>query len=262
MPPQLLRRGVAPRRRHRLIRPRSGARLTAPTGRRDAGTGHGLRRLRLRRHARSCAPWPRRAGASGWRCAAPTLGLRAAADGRRRPDRAGPGQSPQRRPRSSARSTAPTAVRQPGRRALRDGPPALRGRARRWARADVAEAAAARGITRFVQMSALGADADSPSKYARTKAAGEAAVRARDPDRRPSCGPRSCSGPRTSFFNKFAAMAAMSPALPLIGGGETRFQPVYRRRRGRGDRRGARPSRTRRARPTSWAGPASTASRS
>lgn len=90
----------------------------------------------------------------------------------------------------------------------------------------VAEAAAARGITRFVQVSALGADAESPSKYARTKAAGEAAVRAAVPTAvivRPSV----VFGPEDNFFNRFAALAAISPALPLPGGGATRFQPVF-----------------------------------
>lgn len=90
----------------------------------------------------------------------------------------------------------------------------------------IAEAAAARGVTRFVQISALGADADSPSKYARTKAEGEAAVRAAVPTAvilRPSV----VFGPEDDFFNRFAAMAGVSPALPLPGGGATRFQPVY-----------------------------------
>ncbi len=90
----------------------------------------------------------------------------------------------------------------------------------------VAEAAAARGITRFVQMSALGADEASPSKYARTKAQGEAAVRAAVPQAvilRPSV----VFGPEDDFFNRFATMAGFSPALPLPGGGATRFQPVY-----------------------------------
>lgn len=90
----------------------------------------------------------------------------------------------------------------------------------------VAEAAEARGIVRFVQMSALGADIDSPSKYARTKAMGEAAVRAVIPAAvilRPSV----MFGPEDDFFNRFAAMAAYSPALPLPGGGATRFQPAY-----------------------------------
>jgi uncharacterized protein YbjT (DUF2867 family) len=90
----------------------------------------------------------------------------------------------------------------------------------------IAEAAAARGITRFVQISAIGADADSPAKYARSKAEGEAAVRAAIPTAvilRPSV----VFGPEDDFFNRFAAMASISPALPLPGGGATRFQPVY-----------------------------------
>lgn len=90
----------------------------------------------------------------------------------------------------------------------------------------IAEAAAAQGVTRFVQVSALGADPDSLSKYARTKAQGEAAVRAAIPGAvilRPSV----LFGPEDDFFNRFAAMAAISPALPLPGGGATRFQPAY-----------------------------------
>ncbi len=90
----------------------------------------------------------------------------------------------------------------------------------------IARAAAARGVTRFVQMSAIGADADSPAKYARTKAAGEAAVRAALPSAvilRPSI----IFGPEDAFFNRFAGLTSFSPALPLIGGGHTRFQPVY-----------------------------------
>ena len=90
----------------------------------------------------------------------------------------------------------------------------------------VAAAAARRGIARYVQVSAIGAAEDSPSRYGRTKAAGEAAVRAALPSAtiiRPSV----VFGPEDDFFNRFAAMAAMSPALPLIGGGHTRFQPVY-----------------------------------
>jgi len=91
---------------------------------------------------------------------------------------------------------------------------------------NVAEAARAEGVTRLVQMSALGANPDSASKYARTKAEGEAAVREIYPDAvvvRPSI----VFGPDDHFFNRFAAMAAISPALPLIGGGATRFQPVF-----------------------------------
>jgi NADH dehydrogenase len=90
----------------------------------------------------------------------------------------------------------------------------------------VAEAARAEGVERFVHISALGASAASPSLYARTKAAGEAAVRAVIPTAtvlRPSV----IFGPEDQFFNRFAAMAAVSPALPLIGGGLTKFQPVF-----------------------------------
>lgn len=90
----------------------------------------------------------------------------------------------------------------------------------------VAEAAAARGITRLVQFSAIGADEASPSKYARTKAMGESAARAAVPTAvilRPSV----VFGPEDAFLNRFAAMAGVSPALPLPGGGATRFQPVY-----------------------------------
>jgi len=89
----------------------------------------------------------------------------------------------------------------------------------------VAECAAAQGITRFVQMSALGADANSPSKYARTKAQGEAAVRAIIPSAviiRPSI----VFGQEDRFFNRFGQMAAISPVLPLVGE-NTRFQPVF-----------------------------------
>lgn len=89
-----------------------------------------------------------------------------------------------------------------------------------------AEAARAEGVGRVVQMSALGADLESDSKYARTKAEGEAEVRALYPDAvviRPSV----VFGPEDDFFNRFAQMSLLSPALPLFGGGETRFQPVF-----------------------------------
>lgn len=91
---------------------------------------------------------------------------------------------------------------------------------------DIAKAAAARGIERMIQVSAIGADLDSPSAYARTKAEGEAAVRAALPGAvvlRPSI----VFGEEDQFFNRFAAMAGLSPILPLVGGGETRLQPVY-----------------------------------
>jgi uncharacterized protein YbjT (DUF2867 family) len=90
----------------------------------------------------------------------------------------------------------------------------------------VATAAAAAGITRYVHMSAIGADAASKSNYGRTKGEAEAAVLAAIPSAtilRPSI----VFGPEDDFFNRFAAMARITPALPLIGGGGTKFQPVY-----------------------------------
>jgi NADH dehydrogenase len=90
----------------------------------------------------------------------------------------------------------------------------------------VAKACAQRGITRLVQMSALGADGESDSKYARTKAMGEQAARAAVKSAtvvRPSV----VFGPEDDFFNRFAALARISPVLPLPGGGHSRFQPVF-----------------------------------
>ena len=89
----------------------------------------------------------------------------------------------------------------------------------------VAQAAAAVGA-RLIHVSALGADPDSPALYGRSKAQGEAAVLAAVPDAtifRPSI----LFGPEDDFFNRFAGLARISPALPLIGGGETKFQPVF-----------------------------------
>ncbi|HZP75852.1 MAG TPA: complex I NDUFA9 subunit family protein [Pseudolabrys sp.] len=89
----------------------------------------------------------------------------------------------------------------------------------------VALAAAAHGA-RMVQVSAIGADEHSSSHYARSKAAGEKMVLAAMPSAtivRPSI----MFGPEDDFFNRFAALARMSPVLPLIGGGTTRFQPVF-----------------------------------
>ena len=89
----------------------------------------------------------------------------------------------------------------------------------------VARAAAAAGA-RMIHVSALGADPDAPALYARTKAAGEAAVLGAAPNAtiyRPSI----LFGPEDDFFNRFAAMARMFPALPLVGGGHTKFQPVF-----------------------------------
>lgn len=89
----------------------------------------------------------------------------------------------------------------------------------------VAEAARAAGIG-LTHISAIGADIDSESEYARSKGLAEASIAKVLPDAvilRPSI----VFGPEDGFFNKFADMARFSPALPLIGGGETKFQPVY-----------------------------------
>ena len=92
--------------------------------------------------------------------------------------------------------------------------------------ARLARAAREAGVERFVHLSAIGADPGSASAYARTKAQGEQAVRDVFPTAtilRPSV----VFGPEDQFFNRFATMALMAPVLPLIGGGQTRFQPVY-----------------------------------
>jgi uncharacterized protein YbjT (DUF2867 family) len=89
----------------------------------------------------------------------------------------------------------------------------------------VALAAKAAGA-RLIHVSAIGADANSPSRYAQSKAEGERLVLAAMPEAaimRPSV----VFGPEDDFFNRFAALARMAPALPLPGGGHTRFQPVF-----------------------------------
>lgn len=89
----------------------------------------------------------------------------------------------------------------------------------------IAEAARAAGTT-LTQVSAIGADAESASDYARTKGLAEVAIRKIVPGAvilRPSV----IFGPEDDFFNRFAEMARFSPVLPLIGGGHTKFQPVY-----------------------------------
>ncbi len=91
--------------------------------------------------------------------------------------------------------------------------------------ARIARLAAARGIERMVHVSAIGADPDSDSAYARTKAEGEAAVLAEMPDAvilRPSI----VFGAEDEFFNRFAGMTRFGPILPVVGA-DTRFQPVY-----------------------------------
>ena len=90
----------------------------------------------------------------------------------------------------------------------------------------VAEAAARFGLTHLVHISAIGANCESQSHYAQSKAEGEARVRAAFPNAvilRPSI----VFGPEDRFFNSFASLARFSPFLPLIGGGRTRFQPVF-----------------------------------
>ena len=90
----------------------------------------------------------------------------------------------------------------------------------------VARAAKAAGVERLIQVSAIGADAESESAYASTKGIGEKLVQETFPGAsivRPSI----VFGPEDDFFNRFAALARFTPALPLIGGGHTKFQPVY-----------------------------------
>jgi NADH dehydrogenase len=90
----------------------------------------------------------------------------------------------------------------------------------------VAKAAREAGAARLVHISAIGANRKSPANYARTKAAGEDATLAEFPSAiilRPSI----VFGAEDQFFNRFAALARISPFLPLIGGGRTKFQPVF-----------------------------------
>ncbi len=90
----------------------------------------------------------------------------------------------------------------------------------------VAEAAARCGVTRVAHVSAIGADRESSAVYAETKALGEANVLQHVPGAvilRPSI----VFGPEDNFFNQFADLARFLPFLPLIGGGRTRFQPVF-----------------------------------
>ncbi len=89
----------------------------------------------------------------------------------------------------------------------------------------VARLAREAGAARMIQMSAIGADPDSPAEYGRTKAEGERLVLEAVPEAvvvRPSI----VFGPEDGFFNRFARMTRISPALPVVGG-DTRFQPVF-----------------------------------
>jgi len=90
----------------------------------------------------------------------------------------------------------------------------------------IAAAAQRAGAKQILHVSALAADAQSRCQYARSKAEGEAELRAAFPSAiifRPSL----VFGPEDDFFNRFASYAVLAPALPLIGGGATRFQPVF-----------------------------------
>lgn len=89
----------------------------------------------------------------------------------------------------------------------------------------VARLAKAAGVKRFVQLSAIGADADSDVDYARTKGEGENAVKAAFPQAT-TLRPSIVFGPEDGFFNRFGDMARKAPVMPLICG-DTRFQPVY-----------------------------------
>jgi NADH dehydrogenase len=89
----------------------------------------------------------------------------------------------------------------------------------------VARIAAEEGVGRLIQISAIGADPDSASDYARTKALGEESVLRRFPEAvilRPSV----IFGSEDGFFNRFAGMSRFGPVLPVVGA-DTRFQPVY-----------------------------------
>lgn len=92
--------------------------------------------------------------------------------------------------------------------------------------ARLARISRAEGVKHFVHISALGADTKARARYTRSKAIGEEAVRAFFPDAvilRPSI----IFGPRDAFLNQFALYARYLPFMPLLGGGQTRFQPVY-----------------------------------
>jgi len=90
----------------------------------------------------------------------------------------------------------------------------------------VAEACAGAGVERLIHMSAIGADLHAEAEYLRSKGAGEAAVKTAFP-KATILRPSAVFVPADDFLNPFAVMARLSPALPLIGGGHTRFQPVY-----------------------------------
>jgi NADH dehydrogenase len=99
------------------------------------------------------------------------------------------------------------------------------GRVQAEGAANIARQAAASGVAHMMQISAIGAAADSPSAYGTSKAAGEAAVLAAMPNAtilRPSI----VFGPEDEFFNRFGAMARLAPVMPVLAGA-SKFQPVY-----------------------------------
>lgn len=90
----------------------------------------------------------------------------------------------------------------------------------------IAKACRVNDVQLLVHVSALGASLDAPSKYSQSKAQGENKVIHAFP-RSVILRPSVIFGPEDNFFNMFASMARLSPCLPLIGGGHTKFQPVY-----------------------------------
>ena len=89
----------------------------------------------------------------------------------------------------------------------------------------IARLATEAGVSKLIHISAIGADENGPSNYARTKAAGEVAIREAFPTAtilRPSV----VFGTEDEFFNRFAAMSRLTPVLPIVGA-DTKFQPVY-----------------------------------
>ena len=91
---------------------------------------------------------------------------------------------------------------------------------------NLADCIAKHKIRHFVHISALGANPESNSHYAKTKGQAETLIRNKFPDTvilRPSL----VYGPKDGFFNRFSRLADLSPILPLLGGGKTKFQPVY-----------------------------------
>ena len=92
--------------------------------------------------------------------------------------------------------------------------------------ARIARLAKTAGVGQMIHLSAIGASPTAKAKYAKTKALGEQGVRNAFPEAvilRPSI----VFGPEDDFFNRFAGLARFLPFLPLIGGGQTRFQPVF-----------------------------------